>query len=58
MSKLSPLSGQAGEVVGDFTIACGEGAVEILTAQRTGKRAMPVAEILKGLDLPKGSKFE
>ena len=58
MSKLSPLSGEAGEVVGDFTIACGEGAVEILTAQRTGKRAMPVAEILKGLDLPKGSKFE
>ncbi len=58
MSKLSPLRGQAGDVVDDFTIACGEGAVEILTAQRTGKRAMPVAEILKGLDLPTGSKFE
>lgn len=58
MSKFSNASGEAGEVIGDFTIACGDGAVEILTAQRTGKRAMPVAEILKGLDLPKGTTFE
>lgn len=58
MSKLSDKTGIAGEVVGAFTIACGTGAVEILTAQRTGKRAMPVSEILKGLDLPKGSSFE
>jgi methionyl-tRNA formyltransferase len=54
--------GAAGEVIGEandtFTIACGSGAVEILTAQREGKRAMPVAEILKGLELPRGSKFE
>ena len=58
MSKVSNASGAAGEVIGAFTIACGDGAVEILTAQRTGKRAMPVAEILKGLDLPKGTAFE
>jgi methionyl-tRNA formyltransferase len=58
MSKVSNASGKAGEVIGAFTIACGEGAVEILTAQREGKRAMPVAEILKGLDLPKGTAFE
>lgn len=47
-----------GEVIGEFTIACGAGAVEILTAQREGKRAMPVEEILKGLELPEGSRFE
>jgi methionyl-tRNA formyltransferase len=58
MSKCSEASGLAGEVVDQLTIACGEGAVEILTAQRTGKRAMPVSEILKGLDLPYGSRFE
>jgi methionyl-tRNA formyltransferase len=58
MSKVSDASGAAGEVVGPFTIACEEGAVDILTAQREGKRAMPVAEILKGLDLPKGTMFE
>lgn len=55
--RLSEASGQAGEVVGAFTIACGDGAVEILTAQRAGKRAMPVGEILKGLELPKGTLF-
>ncbi|MFT6169493.1 MAG: methionyl-tRNA formyltransferase [Celeribacter sp.] len=58
MSKLSDATGPAGAVIGDFTIACGTGSVEILTAQRTGKRAMPVSEILKGLDLPKGTAFE
>lgn len=58
MSQPSEGSGQAGEVIGAFTIACGQGAVDILTAQRMGKRAMPVVEILKGLDLPKGSMFE
>jgi methionyl-tRNA formyltransferase len=57
MSCVTDGTGAPGEVIGDFTIACGDGAVEILTAQREGKRAMPVAEILKGLDLPTGSRF-
>lgn len=58
LSRLSDGAGAAGEVIGDFTIACGSGAVEILTAQREGKRAMPVADILKGLEFPLGSRFE
>jgi methionyl-tRNA formyltransferase len=62
LSRVAKASGGAGEVLGEsgeaFTIACGSGAVEILTAQREGKRAMPVAEILKGLELPVGSTFE
>ncbi|WP_417242404.1 methionyl-tRNA formyltransferase [Celeribacter sp.] len=57
MSRVVDADGAAGEVIGDFTIACGAGAVEITTAQREGKRAMPVAEILKGLDMPEGTKF-
>ena len=44
-------NGQAGQVLGGFTIACGSGAVEITQAQRAGKRAMPAREVLKGLDL-------
>lgn len=44
--------GDAGEVLGGFTIACGDGAVEILEAQRQGKRAMQAEEILRGLELP------
>jgi methionyl-tRNA formyltransferase len=44
--------GQPGQVLSGFTIACGEGAVEITEAQREGKRPMPAAEVLKGLDLP------
>ncbi len=32
-------------------LACGTGAVDVLDAQREGKRPMPVAELLKGLKL-------
>ena len=51
-SRLAAGAGQPGQVLGGFTIACGTGAVEILQAQREGKRPMPVAEVLRGLVLP------
>lgn len=51
-SRLATGQGTAGQVLGGFTIACSEGAVEILEAQREGKRPMPAAEVLKGLSLP------
>jgi len=51
-SKLVEGSGKPGQVLRGFTIACGVGAVEILQAQRQGKRPMPSVEILRGLDLP------
>ena len=44
-------SGAPGEVLGGFTVACGDGAVEVTKAQRAGRRPMPAAEILKGLEL-------
>ncbi len=44
--------GAPGQVLGDFVVACGEGAVKILQAQRPGKRPMPVDELLRGLKLP------
>ena len=51
-SRLAAGSGTPGAVLSGFTIACGEGAVEIVQAQREGKRPMDAAEILRGLTLP------
>lgn len=51
-SRLASGSGAPGAVLSAFTIACGEGAVEITEAQREGKRPMPAAEVLRGLVLP------
>ena len=51
-SRLVPGAGVPGQVLGGFTIACGSGAIEVLEAQREGKRPMPAVEVLKGLDLP------
>jgi len=51
-SRLAPGSGKAGTVLEGFTIACGTGAVEVLEAQREGKRPMPAEEILRGMVLP------
>ncbi|ARC87348.1 methionyl-tRNA formyltransferase [Rhodovulum sp. MB263] len=45
-------SAAPGTVLDGLTIACGEGAVEILEAQRQGKRPMGAAEILRGFPLP------
>jgi methionyl-tRNA formyltransferase len=44
--------GAPGEVLEGFTVACGDGAVEIGEAQREGRRPMPAGEILRGLSLP------
>ena len=50
-SRVVAGDGQPGQVIGGFVIACGNGAVEITDAQRSGKKAMPAGEILKGLSL-------
>ncbi|NHB76196.1 methionyl-tRNA formyltransferase [Rhodobacter calidifons] len=51
-SRLAEGQGAPGQVLGGFTVACGEGAVEVLEAQREGKRPMPAADVLRGLILP------
>ncbi|MDE9451407.1 methionyl-tRNA formyltransferase [Aliiroseovarius sp. Z3] len=51
-SRLASGNGSPGQVLDGFTIACGDGAVEILRAQRPGKRAMDATEFLRGYDLP------
>jgi methionyl-tRNA formyltransferase len=51
-SRLAPGGGAPGTVLDGFRIACGTGAVEVLEAQREGRRPMVSADLLKGLTLP------
>ncbi|MDV7142035.1 methionyl-tRNA formyltransferase [Tropicimonas sp. TH_r6] len=51
-SRLADGTGVPGQVLDGFSVACGDGAIEILEAQRQGKRPMPTGEILRGLTLP------
>ncbi|RWR06287.1 methionyl-tRNA formyltransferase [Paenirhodobacter populi] len=52
--RAAPAEGAAapGTVLHGFTIACGTGALNVLEAQREGKRPLPAADILRGLTLP------
>lgn len=50
-SRVVDGTGQPGEVLDGFVIACGEGAVEVTQAQRSGKKAMAASDVLKGLAL-------
>ena len=51
-SRVVEGKGAAGQVLGGLRIACGDGAVEILQAQRQGKRPMEAEELLRGFELP------
>ena len=47
-STLGTGSGAPGTILPDLTIACGEGAVRLVTVQREGKAAMDAATFLRG----------
>jgi methionyl-tRNA formyltransferase len=50
--------GEAGAVLDDaFTIACGQGAVRILRAQRQGRQAQSSEDFLRGFPLTPGQKL-
>ena len=49
--------GPAGTTREGLTIFCSAGAVEITRAQRAGKAAQDVETMLRGLDVPPGSRF-
>lgn len=51
-SRLVAGRGAPGEVLGGFVIACGEDAIEVLEAQRAGRKPMAAGELLKGWALP------
>lgn len=58
-TELTEGSGAPGEALDDrLTIACGNGAVRLVTVQRAGKRAMTAEDVLRGFALPKGTRIE
>lgn len=51
-SRLADGHGVPGQILRDFTVACGRGAVKIKRAQRAGKKPADVDDLLRGLNLP------
>lgn len=57
-SRLAQGAGAPGEALDDaLLIACGEGAVRLLVAQREGRAALAAAEFLRGTPIPAGSRL-
>ncbi len=57
-STVVDAQGQAGDILDDkLTIACGEGAVQLLRLQRAGKGAMVAQDLLRGMPLRKGKQL-
>jgi methionyl-tRNA formyltransferase len=51
-------SGAAGTVIGaDATIACGDGAVQLVRLQKAGGKPLPATEFLRGTPLPVGLRL-
>ena len=58
-SRMASGSGAPGTVLDAApTVACGEGAVELVELQRAGKRPMPAAELMRGFPLPPGMRLQ
>ena len=51
-SRLDEGSGAPGQILHGLTVACGTGAIEVLQAQREGKRPATAVEMLRGFALP------
>lgn len=57
-SRLAGGQGTPGEVLDDaLTVACGEGAVQILRLQRAGRAAQDADAFLRGMPLPPGTRI-
>jgi methionyl-tRNA formyltransferase len=57
-TRLVAGSGAPGAVLdGVPTVACREGAIELVELQRAGKRPMPAAELLRGFPIPPGTRL-
>lgn len=57
-SRLAQGCGAPGQVLDDgLTVACGQGAVQLLRLQRAGRGAQDVQEFLRGCPVPKGTRL-
>jgi len=55
-AQLADGAGAAGTVLDDqLTVACGAGALKLVTLQRAGRGPLPVADLLRGYPVPAGS---
>jgi methionyl-tRNA formyltransferase len=58
LSRVEDGEGAAGEALDDdLLIACGQGAVRILAAQREGRGPAPAAEFLRGFPVRRGTRL-
>lgn len=57
MSNVVDGAGQAGEVIDQVTVACGDGAVALTRLQRAGKGAMDVDVFVRGYPLENGKRL-
>jgi methionyl-tRNA formyltransferase len=57
LSERADGTGAPGTVLDGLTIACGEGAVRILTVQRAGRGAMQAEDFLRGTPVPAGTRL-
>ncbi len=57
-SRTAHGAGVPGTLLEGFTVACGDGAVEVLEAQREGKRPLPAAAFLRGAGLGPGDRID
>ncbi len=58
MSRLGRGAGAPGEALDDkLLIACGEGAVRLMSVQRAGRAAMEAGDYLRGAPLPAGTRL-
>jgi methionyl-tRNA formyltransferase len=58
-TQVAPGSGLPGTVLDAApTVACGDGAIQLLELQRAGKRPMAAAEFLRGFPLPRGTRLQ
>ena len=51
-------AGTPGKVLDGLTIACGDGAVQLLEVQRAGKKAGSAADFLRGNPIPSGTVLD
>ena len=57
-SGITDGAGAPGQALDDhLTIACGTGAVRLITLQRAGKGAVPAQDFLRGLPVPAGTRL-
>ncbi len=56
-SRLSDRSGPSGTAIEGLTIACGQGAVDVLEAQLEGRGRQSAADLLNGTPVPPGTEF-